>query len=223
VQTNELIRHLASGAVPVRRLPAPWLRTALWLAISLPYVVAVVIMKPVAVDFLGGIDTRFALEQTAILATALTAAIAAFASGVPGHDRKIYVLPLVPLAVWLASLGQGCVQDWLRLGANGLQVRPDWDCAPAAIFIGIIPAIAMVVMLRRGAPLTPRVTVALGALAVAALGNFGLRIFHIGDVSIMVLVWHFGSVALISVLAARIGRQVLNWRSVLVPVAPRGC
>ena len=73
-------------------------------------------------------------------------------------------------------------------------------------------AIAMVIMLRKGAPLFPRVTIALGALAVAALGNFGLRLFHVGDASIMVLFWHFGSVALLAVLAATIGRQVFHWR-----------
>jgi hypothetical protein len=195
----------------------------MWLAISLPYVCAVVLMKPEAIDFLGKIDARFALEQAAILATALAAVIAAFASVIPGHHRKIYLPPLVPLAVWLASLGEGCASDWLRFGADGLQVRPDWECAPAAIFIGIIPAVTIVVMLRRGAPLAPRVSVAFAALAVAALGNFGLRIFHIGDVSVMVLVWHFGGLALISVLAGRIGRHVLNWRFVIESPAPRSC
>jgi hypothetical protein len=223
VETSELIRHLATRAVAVHRLPPPWLRTVMWLAISLPYVSAVVVMKSAAIDFLGRIDVLFALEQTAILATAVTAAIAAFASVIPGHQRKICLLPLLPLAVWLASLGQGCASDWLRFGADGLQVHPDWECAPAAIFIGIVPAAAMVVMLRRGAPLAPRVSVALGALAVAAIGNFGLRIFHIGDVSVMVLVWHFGGLALILVLAGRIGRHVLNWRFVIASAAPRGC
>jgi len=142
---------------------------------------------------------------------------------IPGHHRKIYLLPLVPLAVWLASLGEGCASDWLRFGADGLQVRPDWECAPPAIFIGIIPAVTIVVMLRRGAPLAPRVSVAFAALAVAALGNFGLRLFHIGDVSVMVLVWHFGGLALISVLGARIGCHVLNWRFVIASPAPRSC
>ena len=223
METSELIRHLATGVAPIHRLLPPWLRTALWLAISLPYVTAVVVMKPAAIDFLEKFDARFAVEQTAILATALTAAMAAFASVIPGQNRKIYLLPLVPLVVWLASLGQGCASDWLRFGADGLQVHPDWECASAAIFIGIIPAIAMVVMLRRGAPLAPRVSVALGALAVAALGNCGLRIFHIGDVSIMVLVWHFGVLTLISVLAGRVGRHVLSWRFVIASAAPRGC
>jgi hypothetical protein len=223
VETSGLIRHLAAGATPVHRLRPPWLRTAMWLAISLPYVCAVVVIKPEALDFLRKIDGRFALEQAAILTTALTAAIAAFASVIPGRHRKICLLPLAPLAVWLASLGEGCASDWLRFGADGLQVRPDWECAPAAIFIGIIPAVVMIVMLRRGAPLAPRVSVALGALAVAALGNFGLRIFHIGDVSVMVLIWHFGGLALISVLAGRIGYHVLNWRFVIASSAPRSC
>jgi hypothetical protein len=48
----------------------------------------------------------------------------------------------------------------------------------------------------RGAPLSPRITPALGALAAAALGNFGLRVFHPADASLMVLIWHFGGVAL---------------------------
>jgi hypothetical protein len=222
METNELILRLGADAMPVRPLAAPHQRAALWLAISLPGVAALVVMKPAALSFLRQIDPRFVLEQTAILATALTAAVAAFSSVIPGSNRRIYILPLIPLAVWLASLGQGCLQDWFRLGADGLHVRPDWECMPAAAFVGIIPAIAMVVMLRRGAPLFPRMTVALGALAVAALANFGLRIFHIGDVSIMVLVWHFGSLAAISILASRGGRYVLNWGSVVVPGAQSG-
>jgi hypothetical protein len=73
----------------------------------------------------------------------------------------------------------------------------------------------MVVMLRRGAPLYPRVSVALGALAVAALGAFGMRLFHIGDATVMVLCWHFGTVALLSALAGWAGRSVLAWRHVV--------
>ena len=59
----------------------------------------------------------------------------------------------------------------------------------------------MAVMLRRGAPLTPFATMALGGLAAAALGDFGLRLFHSQDASLMVLVWQFGTVVVLSVLA----------------------
>jgi hypothetical protein len=118
---------------------------------------------------------------------------------------------MLPLAVWLASVGNGCIQDWLALGPEGLKLRVDWDCLPAASLVGIVPGIAMVAMLRRGAPLFPRTTLAMGALAVGALANAGMQLYHEGDVSIMVLVWHLGSVAVLSATAAGIARHVLRW------------
>ena len=55
-------------------------------------------------------------------------------------------------------------------------------------------------------------TLALAVLAMAALANFVLRLFHLGDVSIMVLFWHLGSAAVLSVIAAWFGPYVLRWR-----------
>jgi hypothetical protein len=213
METGELIKRLAADTPAVRRLPAPWIRAAFWLAVALPYVAAVVRGKLMMVDPSQVLaDPRFIIEQAATLATALAAAVAAFCSIVPGFGRRILLLPLAPLALWFASVGQGCVQDWLRFGAEGLAIRPDWECLPSATIIGIIPAVAMVVMLRSGAPLYPRLTMTLGALAVAAIANFGMQLFHFRDASIMVLFWHLGSVAVLSALAGWLGRHVLAWR-----------
>jgi hypothetical protein len=213
METEELISRLAADARAVRRLSPPWLRALIWLAIALSYVAAVVWGKLVMIDLGQTLaDPRFLIEQAATLATALAAAFAAFASAIPGFDRRVLWLPLPPLALWLASVGHGCLQDWLQFGADGLAIRPDWECLPYASIIGILPALAMVVMLRRGAPLLPRLTLVLGALAVAAVGNLGLQVFHVRDASIMVLVWHLGSVALLSLLAGWTGRQVLGRR-----------
>jgi hypothetical protein len=122
------------------------------------------------------------------------------------------LLPLAPLGLWLASVGHGCVQDWLRLGADGLTIRPDWDCLPAAAIIGIVPAAAIVAMLRKGAPLRPRLTLTLAALAVASVANFGMQFAHVGDASIMVLAWHLGAAAALSALGGWLGERVLGWR-----------
>jgi hypothetical protein len=212
METEELIKRLAADTSTVRRLQPPWLRAVFWLAIALPYVAVVVRGKLMMVDPLQTLaDPRFIIEQAATFATALTAAVAAFCSIVPGFDRRILLLPLAPLALWIASVGHGCVQDWLRFGADGLAIRPDWDCLPSATIIGIIPAVAMVVMLRRGAPLYPRLTLALGALAVAAIGNFGMQFFHFRDAGIMMLFWHLGNVAVLSALAGWVGQYVLGW------------
>lgn len=212
LETNDLIRRLVTSARPIRRLPPPWLRTVQWLSIALFAVAAVVmLMSPrddLAVKLL---EVRFLVEQAATLATAATAAIAAFCLVVPGNSQKLALLPLAPLALWLGSLGQGCLETWLRLGNDAWQIHPDWICLPSIVMVGAVPALLMVVMLRRGAAMAPQLTVALGALAAAAVGNFGLRLFHYQDASVMVLTWQFGSVVLLTLLAGWNGKYILRW------------
>jgi hypothetical protein len=211
METNEFIRNLAASAAPVRRLASPARRTGIWLAISLPYVAAVIVTSILASDTLSRIDARQVIELIAALTTAAAAAYAAFSLTVPGRDARVALLPLVPLAIWLASLGESCLHDWRTLGSDALALHSDRMCAPWAIVLSTVPALVIFTMLRRGAPLMPGVTLALGALAVASLANFGLRLFHIGDISIMVLVWHLGVAGLVSLLAALAGRYALNW------------
>lgn len=213
MDTNDLIRILSADIAPVRRLPHPMTRAALWLGLSVPYIATIVFAYELAgYETSLSFDGRLLIEELATIATAVTAAIAAFCCVVPGRDRRIALLPLLPLAVWLVSVGEQCADQWMRFGAAGLSLSVYWECAPPSILIGVVPAIAIIVMLRRGAPLYPRSTVLLGALAVAALGNLGLRLFHVGDVTIMMLVWHFGAGALLIGLASFFGPRVLTWR-----------
>src|SRR5262249_53928982 len=137
------------------------------------------------------IDRRLVLQQLAALATGVTAAAAAFTTTVPGYRRWIALTPLVPLAVWLSGLGQWCIQDGLALRSSQWLFVAHWGCLPATIVVGAFPAATIVMMLRRGAPLTPRLTTVLGAVAAGGLGNFGVRFVHAADASVVVLVWHF--------------------------------
>lgn len=216
METSTLIRQLEADHAPVRALPRPWVRTLLWLSLAIVYIGMVTMLTTSRPDLaLLLTEPRFQIELGAAFATAALAAVAAFTCVVPGRSRIVCLLPLVPLTIWLASLGQACFQDWAALGPDGLRLRIDWDCMPAAVVAGIIPAIAMVVMLRRGAPLFPHVALAMGALAVGAIANAGLQLHHVGDASIMVLVWHFGSVAALSLLAGWAGHRVLRWPRVI--------
>lgn len=181
-----------------------------WLAISVPAVAVVVVLASPRSDLTEQMtDVRFLLEQAAALGTAMAAAVAAFAVVIPGHDRRLALLPLTPLAVWLGSLVQGSVEAWLRASA-ALNLANGWPCLPGIAMVGALPALTMMVMLRRGVPIAPRVTVMLGALAAAALGNVGLRLVHSQDASLMILVWQVGSVALLSLLAGWSGRTIMR-------------
>ena len=218
MDTDKLIACLTEDADPVRRLPSPWVRTASWFAIAIPYVAVIVMMMAPRDDLaLKFSDFRFLLEQVAALCTAIGAAVAAFQSIVPGYNRRFLLLPLVPLSVWLASLGQGCVETWLR-GSALLSFTSDFLCIPAIALVGTLPAVAMALMLRKGAPLWPHTSAALGGLAAAGLGNFGLRLFHNQDASLMVLVWQMGTVIMLTILCGWAGRLFLDWRPVVARV-----
>jgi hypothetical protein len=202
---------MAAMVEPVRPLARPWIRTADWLLVAIPYVA----LSPRADLISKASEWRYVIEQLAALATGITAATAAFATVIPGYDRKFLFFPALPLAVWLGSLGEGCVEDWIHFGPDGLSLLPDWFCFPAIVLVGAVPAIAIAVMLRRGAPLSPHTTTALGGLAAAGLGNFGLRLFHSQDASLMVLVWQVGTVFILTAMAAWAGHYLLNWRSII--------
>lgn len=213
MQTNELIQVLTRQADPVRPLLPPSRRTLVWFAIALPYLAIVVLVmspRPDLADQLN--DALFLIKQAAALVTAVTAAIAAFTLIVPGRDRRWALLPLAPLVVWLASLGAGFLQHWGRSGLEGLPLQIFLACPAGIAFASALPTLAIIVMLRRGAPLWPPLTVALAALAVGALGYFGLRLFCPLEASLMILVWQFGMVALLSFVGWCCGHRVLYWR-----------
>lgn len=219
--TDALIRRLAHDVEPVRPLLHPWIRTALWLGLAVPSVAVLAFLLWSRRGFPSIVsDLPFAIEQSAAFATGVTAAAAAFVSVVPGYKRKFLLLPALPLAAWLGTIGRGCVQDWIQFGSDGLRLRPDWICLPIIALMGAAPAIAMALMLRRGAPLTPRVTMGLGGLAAAGLGNVGLRFVHVQDASLMLLVWQCGAVFALSTLAGWTGPRLLSWRSIAARGSP---
>jgi hypothetical protein len=162
----------------------------------------------------AAVDQRFAIEQIAALATALTAGVAAFSLTIPGRSRMIALLPFAPLAVWMATVGQACANEW-SVGSPIMPILPHWGCFAATVIIGAVPAILMVAMLRRGAPLLPRLTTLLAALAVAGLANVCIRFLHSSDTSFVVLTWHVAAVmALAGALASR-GQHAFSWRHVI--------
>ena len=215
MDTNTLIQQLTDSSKPLRPLSNPWTRTGIWLAISVPCVLLIVLLISPRQDILEKLgDGRFLMEQFAAVATGITAAVAAFASTIPGYNKKYLMLPVFPLSVWLGTLGVGCLLDLTHGGMHGTTLHADWFCIPGIILVGAIPGLAIVLMLKRGAPLTPALSTALAGLAAAGLGDFGLRLFHPEDAGLVVLVWQFGTVFGLSLLAGWLGRYVLTWHSI---------
>jgi hypothetical protein len=122
METNDLIARLAAESTPVRRLPTPWLRGLLWLAISAPYVAMVVILGPMPSNLAPmSRDAQFLIEQAATLAIASRPS-AAFTAP-PGYTGGFYCC-LVPFAAW-SRLWARAACGLIKLGAPGLELRPD--------------------------------------------------------------------------------------------------
>jgi len=214
MRTERLAEELAAGLAPVRRLRPPGTRLLLWLAVALPAAVAVVLAFGPRPD-LARVLARpgFAIELAAALLTAFAAAYAALCAGLPDRPGWLLLLPLPPLALWLATLGRQCLEVWLRLGPEGLRVTSDAMCLPAIALGGIAPALAMVAMLRRGGRFRATPACLCGGLAAASFGAAALRFYHTEDAALMVLVWQMGSVALLTLLATAIGPAMLARRA----------
>lgn len=213
--TEQVIQRLAQDADVVRPLRTPWIRTGIWLSLSIPYV-AIVLLAMAMRNGLPTLplDTRFIIETVSGLGVGITAALCAFSSVVPAYSRRLFVVFAIFAGLWLGSIGQNCIQEWLRNGSQALSLSHDLSCLPFITLVSIYPAMALISMLRRGAPLTPHLTAAAGAIAAAGLANFALRIVFPEDANIGLLVWHIGGVFILAALTAAVGHWLLNWRFV---------
>lgn len=222
MRTEDLVQALSDHATPVRRLVHPALRTALWLSVSLVYFVIVLKVIGLREDLASKLeDPRFVIELSGALLTSVLAAAAAFCAGCPGRPLWQRFAPLPFLAIWLASLAEGCWTQWIQTGPDG-QLRFDFQCIQVIFALSLIPSLLILAMIKRGAPIAPMTTTGLATLAATALSAVVMRLFHLQDVSLMLLVWQFGSVLLLAGLGFLLGRVFLRWSS---PGRPRtdGC
>jgi hypothetical protein len=121
------------------------------------------------------------------------------------------VLPAPALAVWISTIGYGCLTDWVNIGPDGLRIGEAARCFATLLLTSAPLSIAMLVMLRYAALLRPTESSAMGGLAVAAITAFVLSVVHDLDASLMVLVWNLGVAVLIAGLACLFGRPMFVW------------
>ncbi|MBI3049971.1 MAG: DUF1109 family protein [Acidobacteria bacterium] len=212
MDTDHLIRTLADRVELVTPLPRPSRRAVAWTAAGAAYLFVLVAVVSPRDDLDARVrDPWFVLEQAAALVTGVTAALAAFASVVPGSRRGVVAWPVAAGAVWIALVAAGAVGELDRGAAASLLMQADWSCVWTVLAGASVPAAMMATMLRRGVPLTPHITAALGGLAAAGLGNLGICLFHAHSSSLVLLVWHCGTVVATAALAAAAGGHILRW------------
>ncbi|WP_337877430.1 NrsF family protein [Elioraea sp.] len=211
MRTEDLLAAMVADAAPVRRLRPPLVRAALWLGLSVLAIAAVVGVTGFRPDLAERLGRSWEVAQLAAAGvTGALAAIAAFHLALPDRSDAWALLPLPGFAVWVASLGWGCVADFLRLGPEGLTLGTSWGCLGFILGLSVPLGGAMLVALRHAAPIRPVPTAATGVLSVAMLASVGLSLVHHLDAAVMVLVWHVGAVLVAVALSAGLSRPTFR-------------
>jgi len=219
--TSDLIDLLAGSVTPVRRLRPPFLRAALWLSLAAGVLGLLCIAHGLRTDIsLRLREPVFVASMIGALATAILAAMASFKLSLPDSSRWWLALPLPALAVWVSSIGYGCLTNWVRIDPEGIHMGEAAGCFATLLLTSVPLSIAMLVMLRHAALLRPTAVAAIGGLAIAAMTSFTLSLIHDLDAKIMILLWNLGSATLIAGLASAFGRPALTWVAARILPAP---
>jgi hypothetical protein len=221
-KTSDLIDSLVDSATPVRRLAPPLLRTCIWLALAAFILALLCVAHGVRPDLPMRLrQPIFVFSMVGALATALLAAFASFKLNLPESPRWWVLLPLPGFAMWVSTIGYGCLTDWISMNPNGIQLGEAARCFATLVITSVPLSIAMAIMLRFAAPLRPTIVSAAAGLAIAAMTSFALSLLHNLDASIMILIWNLGIAALIAGMASALGRPLLAWVAArIMPALP---
>jgi hypothetical protein len=211
-KTPDLIDALVECATPVRRLRPPLVRAGLWLVLAAFILVLLAIGHGVRTDLAERLNQPvFAVSIAAALATGVLAAVAAFMVSLPDRSQRWLLLPAPALAVWVGTIGYGCLTDWVSIGPDGVHLGETLRCFATLVLTSVPLAIALAAMLRYAALLRPGAVTLAGALAVAAITSSALSLFHDLDATMMILIWNLGTAALITGLGSVFGWRMFRW------------
>ena len=83
------------------------------------------------------------------IATAATAAIAAFELSLPDRSRAWALLPLPAAALWVGASGLGCMRAFVLPGTHVAAIGETRDCLLFIIGLSVPLSAALILMLRR--------------------------------------------------------------------------
>lgn len=216
IKTSDLIASLAANATPVRRLRPPVMRAVCWLLLAAVVLTLLAVNQGLRPDLVQRLrEPAFAVSMATSLLTGMLAAIAAFLVSLPDRSRLWLLLPLPMLILWLSNVGYQCLVQWVAIGPDGISPGEAARCFATLVLTSLPLSLAMLVMLRYAAPLSPTAATFVGSLAVAAITATALSLFHAIDATAMILMWNFGTAVLFVGLAGVFGRRMFRW------VAPR--
>ncbi|MFT0860418.1 NrsF family protein [Ancylobacter sp. G4_0304] len=209
MDTADLIRSLATNALPVRRLRPPLVRAVGWLLLAGTIMGLMTISHGVRPQFAERMqDAVFAINMISSLITGALATIATFFASLPDRSRRWLLLPVPALVVWLSTIGYQCFAGWVPVPPGAITVEAASGCLATLILTSLPLSLLMLAMLRYTAALRPISVILMGSLAVSAITATALSMFHPLDATAMILGWNLGTAVLFLAGAAVFSRTI---------------
>jgi hypothetical protein len=208
---EQLIGSLTADLAPVRRLRAPGLRAAGWLA-----VVAAVAAGLAMISDVGAMAHRLAETPDMWLAvagstfTAILGAIAVFQLSLPDRSASWALLPLPAALLWIGASGVGCLRSWVLPDTHVASLVEARTCLIFIVGLSIPLSALLILMLRRACPLQPGLTAAVAGLAVASASATLLNFFHPYDAAATDLAVHVLAVGIVVAANRALGGRLLD-------------
>ena len=212
ITTPDLIESLVANAAPVQRLRPPLARAVGWLLFAALMLALVAVGHGVRPDLeLRLQQPVFVVGIVASLLTGILAAIASFFASVPDRSRLWLLLPAPALFVWISTIGYGCLTDWVNVQPGSITLGEAARCFTTLMLVGAPLSLALLVMVRYAALLSPTPVALAGSFAVAAMTATALSLFHQIDATAMILMWNLGIAAVFVALSSLYGRRLFSW------------
>ena len=176
---NRLIDGLAADLPPVRRLWSPWIRAVFWMVCTVA--IGLLLVGPSEIGVAVG---RFAAAAD-LGCVAAGAALAAFLGAVaacllclPDRSPAWAWLPVPGVLIWLFGSVLGCMRPVAVPGLPPASAIESLGCGLHILGAAVPFAALLLVMVRRAAPLRPRLTYGIAGVAAAFGGLTALCFDH---------------------------------------------
>ncbi|MEQ1789124.1 MAG: DUF1109 domain-containing protein [Rickettsiales bacterium] len=207
MDTDAFINQLtAQGAR--KPLPHPLAVAGKWLALLAVYFIVITVALGLRQDIASKwMQPLYLMELSGMLATAITAAIAASFLALPdiGGRPWLKFIPFAPLMVLVAFLLQSIVAGNAMPLIECIKLQK-YACLLVITLFSIIPSVFMFIVIRRAAPTRCCWAGSMAGLSVASLGYVLLRLIDNSDDPTALIIWHFIPVMVITMVGMVVGK-----------------
>lgn len=213
MDTNSLIDKLVKEGAQ-KPLPNPFMQALIWMGGTIAYLSALSFYFGLRSDMAEKLgDVIYLLEIALLFLMAVSASIAALCLSRPDSYQMPFIkyVPFGFLIVW--AFTAFAASDGLSLdNMFHAMTLGQFDCPKDIALFSLPPALAIFMVVRKGATIQCCWAGSMATLAVTAFAYLCMRLIEQNDNPAHLIVWHALPIMLMCALGMMAGKFLLRWR-----------